>query len=125
MLSSDFELHNVHKDQLGRGLVYTDLAYYKNALKALWATAAGSASSEYFERHLYCGMALHELKKHATALEEFEKVLQCRPNKQQKADTQFYIGLTLYSLGRISKAEEEMEQTLKIWTKNRVELSSS
>ena len=77
-------------------------------------TTANSTSNESFGRHFYYGVALYESPDYAAALQQFEKALQCRSTKLQKADTRFYMGLAYYSLGEMSKAKEEFAQTLQL-----------
>lgn len=73
---------NVHKGYLGRGLVYTDLVDYKNALKDIQrANDLNFPPGENFGGHFYCGATLYESKNFAAALEALEKGLHCRPNE--------------------------------------------
>ena len=136
-IESDKE--NPHKGYLRRGLVCTDLADYKkvNELKPMNAhyqyclsraeanigrendannalkTLTDSTPPVSFEGHYYCGVALDGSEKHAAAWQDFEKAFRCHPTKQQSVETHFYTGLTYYSVEEISKAKEEIKQTLK------------
>ncbi|CAF0901596.1 unnamed protein product [Adineta steineri] len=66
-----------------------------------------------YDNHFYYGIASYELNDYSVALQEFIEALNYA-NKQQQANTKFYIGLTRYALGTIDDAIKDLEDVLKL-----------
>ncbi|CAF3527043.1 unnamed protein product, partial [Rotaria sp. Silwood2] len=116
---------NAHKGYLSRGLVYSEIKQYENALKDIQKANDLLKCSKYYT---YClAKAKAFLGQVVEAKKDFESLIntcasECQ-TPEKNFDTHYYYGLALYERQRYSAARKQFEEALK-FPKNKQEVNA-
>jgi len=90
------------------GLGYTKIGQYDQALKAFKSVEIAYQGQYFF--HFYKGLCYFETGDYVTALEEFSKALQSKPQHDDRIRILIYIGTCFNNLGKYEQAVGELEK---------------
>ena len=90
------------------GIGYTKIGHYDQALKAFKSVELSYQGQYFF--HFYKGLCYFETGDYASALEEFSKALQSKPQHDDRIRILIYIGTCFNNLGKYERAVGELEK---------------
>lgn len=90
------------------GLGYTKIGQYDQALKAFESVEIAYQGQYFF--HFYKGLCYFETGDYVTALEEFSKALQSKPQHDDRIRILIYTGTCFNNLGKYEQAIDELER---------------
>ncbi len=90
------------------GIGYTKIGHYDQALKAFKSVELSYQGQYFF--HFYKGLCYFETGDYASALEEFSKALQSKPQHDDRIRILIYMGTCFNNLGKYERAVGELEK---------------
>jgi len=90
------------------GIGYTKIGHYDQALKAFKSVELSYQGQYFF--HFYKGLCYFETGDYASALEEFSKALQSKPQHDDRIRILIYTGTCFNNLGKYEQAIDELER---------------